>query len=229
MNVTDTDGSRDERPTGPPNPENPIRQFWLKVLLTPYACRALSNPRKCGLHRGSLEYDHTSWYDDTVEVLRRVEDEGVQVASQITHTSCPNRPRGQGILRRLSHNTIDCLAGPVAKLTHSNSCIFFGNAVDQIMAYDNLATVAIQVLKYSTSMSFGVLVFVVLGALANPDEERVKGDGVTPLTGFKVRFLFSVSITLPHHALRSSPILGLAYFTGMLFRRYSVDLTPVIK
>jgi len=84
----------------------------------------------------------------------------------------------KGILRRLSHNTIDSLAGPVAKLAHSSPCIFFGNAVNQIMAYDNLAGVVIQVLKYSTNMSFDVLVFVILDALANPDKERVKDDGV---------------------------------------------------
>jgi THO complex subunit 2 len=82
------------------------------------------------------------------------------------------------VLRRLSHNTINSLAGPVAKLAHSNPCVFFGNAVNQIMAYVNLAGVVIQVLKYSTNMSFNVLVFVILDALANPDKDRVKDDGV---------------------------------------------------
>jgi THO complex subunit 2 len=84
----------------------------------------------------------------------------------------------KGILRRLSHNTIDSLSGTVAKLAHSNPCIFFSNAVNQIMAYDNLANVVIQALRYVTNMGFDVLVFIILDALANPDKERLKDDGV---------------------------------------------------
>jgi THO complex subunit 2 len=84
----------------------------------------------------------------------------------------------KGILRRLSHNTIDTLAGTLAKLAHSNPCIFFTNAVNQIMAYDNLAGVVIQALKFVTNMGFDVLVFVVLDALANNTKPRVKEDGV---------------------------------------------------
>lgn len=84
----------------------------------------------------------------------------------------------KGILRRLSHNTIDSLAGSVAKLAHSNPCIFFQNAVNQIMAYDNLASVVIQALRYVTNMGFDVLVFIALDALANPYKQRLKDDGV---------------------------------------------------
>jgi len=106
----------------------------------------------------------------------------------------------KGILRRLSHNTIDSLAGPVAKLAHSSPCIFFGNAVNQIMAYDNLAGVVIQVLKYSTNMSFDVLVFVILDALANPNKERVKDDGVNTSDWLQsLSRTFSASTPLSHH------------------------------
>lgn len=84
----------------------------------------------------------------------------------------------KGILRRLSAQTIDSLAGPVAKLAHSNPCIFFANAVSQIQAYENLADVVIQALRYATNMGFDILVFVILDSLANPDKERVKDDGV---------------------------------------------------
>jgi THO complex subunit 2 len=46
------------------------------------------------------------------------------------------------------------------------------------MAYDNLADVVIQALRYATNMGFEVLVFVILDALASPHKERVKDDGV---------------------------------------------------
>ena len=58
----------------------------------------------------------------------------------------------KAILRRLAHNTIDSLSGTVAKLAHSNPCIPFTNAVNlsHIIAYDNLANVIIQALRYRT-------------------------------------------------------------------------------
>jgi THO complex subunit 2 len=84
----------------------------------------------------------------------------------------------KGILRRLSHQTIETLSGTVAKLAHSNPCIFFTNAVNQIMAYDNLANVVIQALRYVTNMGFDVLVYVILDALSNPHKNRVKEDDV---------------------------------------------------
>ena len=46
------------------------------------------------------------------------------------------------------------------------------------MAYDNLANVVIQALRYVTNMGFDVLVFIILDALANPDKDRLKDDGV---------------------------------------------------
>lgn len=84
----------------------------------------------------------------------------------------------KGIMRRLSHQTIDTMSGTIAKLTHSNPCIFFTNAVNQIMAYDNLAGVVIQALGFVTNMGFDVLVYIILEALANPNKDRVKDDGV---------------------------------------------------
>jgi THO complex subunit 2 len=84
----------------------------------------------------------------------------------------------KGLLRRLSHQTIDSLSGPVAKLVHSNPLVFFANAVNQVMAYDNMAGVVIQAIKFVTTMGFDTLVYTILEALSNPDKERVKDDGV---------------------------------------------------
>ena len=167
-----------KKPIGPPDPENPTRQFWLKVLrlhMLPALCLIRGNA-VCTVEVWNMirQYDTTvrwrlygEWKTKTYKSHPELRVRAVQVDRE-----------AKGILRRLSHNTIDSLAGPVAKLAHSNPCVFFGNAVNQIMAYDNLAGVVIQVLKYSTNMSFDVLVFVILDALANPDKERVKDDGV---------------------------------------------------
>lgn len=84
----------------------------------------------------------------------------------------------KGILRRLSMQTIDSLAGAVAKLAHSDPCILFTNAVTQIMAYENMANCVVQALNYVTVMGFDVLLYIMLEALANPNKDRVKDDGV---------------------------------------------------
>ncbi|KAJ2920447.1 hypothetical protein H1R20_g16647, partial [Candolleomyces eurysporus] len=171
---------------GEPDPENPIRLFWFKVMRL-YLLPALP------LIRGNALYgEWKSMYKSHPELKVRE----VQADRE-----------SKDILRRLSLNTIDSLSGAVGKLAHSNPCIFFSNAVNQVMAYDNLAAVVVQALKYVTTMGFDVLVFVILDALANPRKARVKDDGVNI----------------------SDWLQSLASFTGMLFRRYSADLTPVLK
>jgi THO complex subunit 2 len=64
----------------------------------------------------------------------------------------------------------------------------FGGTVGQIMAYDNLASVVIQALRYVTNMGFDVLVYIILDALSNPNKERVKDDGVNTSDWLQSRF-----------------------------------------
>ena len=94
----------------------------------------------------------------------------------------------KGILRRLASQTVDALAGKVAKMAHTNPCLFFTNAVNQIQAYDNLADVVLQALRYATNMGFDVLVFVVIDALANPHKERLKEDGANASDWLQSKF-----------------------------------------
>ncbi|KAF8639741.1 hypothetical protein AX17_001003 [Amanita inopinata Kibby_2008] len=196
-----------KKPTAEPDPSHPIRKFWFKVLRV-YLLPALPLIRGnavCTVEVWNIirQYE-TTWrwrlYGEWRTSLYKSHPELRVREVQADRES-------KGILRRLSHNTIDSLSGPVAKLAHSNPCIFFTNAVNQIMAYDNLANVVIQALRYVTNMGFDVLVFIILDALANPQKERVKDDGVNT----------------------SDWLQSLASFTGMLFRRYSADLTPFLK
>ncbi|OSD04328.1 hypothetical protein PYCCODRAFT_1444038 [Trametes coccinea BRFM310] len=206
MLTTVTIDPETKRLVGTPDPDHPVRRFWFKVIRV-YLLPALP------LIRGNAVC--------TVEVWNIVRQFETTLRWQLygewkanTYKSHPElRVRqvqtdreSKGIMRRLSHNTIDALSGTVAKLAHSNPCIFFTNAVNQIMAYDNLAGVVIQALNYVTIMGFDVLVYIILDALANPHKDRVKDDGVNT----------------------SDWLQSLASFTGMLFRRYSADLTPLL-
>ncbi|PIL37228.1 hypothetical protein GSI_00921 [Ganoderma sinense ZZ0214-1] len=194
------------KPIGTPDPTHPVMVFWFKALRM-YILPALP------LIRGNAVCTVDAWNIlHQFEITRRWQLYGEWKTS--TYKSHPElRVRqvqtdreSKGILRRLSHNTIDTLSGAVAKLAYSNPCIFFTNAVNQVMAYDNLAGVVIQALNYVTIMGFDVLVYIILDALANPNKERVKDDGVNI----------------------SDWLQSLAAFTGMLFRRYSADLTPLL-
>ncbi|KAL4082005.1 transcription factor/nuclear export subunit protein 2-domain-containing protein [Scleroderma yunnanense] len=196
-----------KKPSAEPDPNHPVRLFWYK-LLRKYFLPALP------LIRGNAVCTVEIWnvirqYETTARWRLYGEWRSRTYASnpELRFRQVQADRESKGILRRLSHNTIDTLSGSVAKLAHSNPCIFFTNAVTQIMAYDNLASVVIQALRYVTNMGFDVLVFVILDALSNPHKNRVKDDGVNI----------------------SDWLQSLASFTGMLFRRYSADLSPMLK
>ncbi|KAH9938580.1 transcription factor/nuclear export subunit protein 2-domain-containing protein [Fomitopsis serialis] len=175
-----------KKPLGAPDPDHPVRQFWFKVLRL-YLLPALP------LIRGNAVCTVEVWnilrqYETTLrwQLYGEWKSSTYKSHPELRVRQVQSDRESKGILRRLSHNTIDSLSGTVAKLAHSNPCIFFTNAVNQIMAYDNLAGVVIQALNY----------------------DRVKDDGVNTSDWLQSEY-------------RS--------FTGMLFRRYSADLTPLLK
>ncbi|KAF5326374.1 hypothetical protein D9611_000002 [Ephemerocybe angulata] len=85
--------------------------------------------------------------------------------------------------------------------------ILFTNVVNQVMAYENLASVIVQALRYVTNMGFDGLVLVILDTLSDDRKRRLKTYGVNIADWLQ----------------------SLAGFTGMLFRRYNTDLKPVLK
>ena len=185
-----------KKPSGEPDNDHPIRQFWLKALRL-YLLPALP------LIRGNAVCTVEVWniirqYETTVRWRLYGEWKATTYQShpELRIRQVQADRESKGILRRLSHNTIDSLSGTVAKLAHSNPCIFFTVAVGQIMAYDNLANVVIQALRYVTNMGFDVLVFIILDALANPHKERVKDDGVN--TSDWLQSQFSIHLLSSH-------------------------------
>jgi THO complex subunit 2 len=114
----------------------------------------------------------------------------------------------KGILRRLSHETVDSLGGAIAKLVHHNPCIFLSHALNQVTAYSNLSAVLVKSFSRLTMMSFDVLNYLICDALANPDKERVKDDGVN-LTDW---------------------LQNLSSFAAMVMHRYTTqELTQLLK
>ncbi|TCD67697.1 THO complex subunit 2 [Steccherinum ochraceum] len=196
-----------KKPEDPLDEDSPVRTFWFKTLRL-YLLPALT------LIRGNAVATVEIWniirlYDVTLRwrLYGEWRTQTYKSHPELRVRQIQADRESKGIMRRLSHNTLDSLSGTVAKLAHSNPLIFFTNAVNQIMAYDNLGGVVIQALNFVTIMGFDVLLFVVLDALANPHKDRVKDDGVNT----------------------SDWLLSLASFTGQLFRRYHSDITPLLK
>ncbi|THH02395.1 hypothetical protein EW026_g445 [Hermanssonia centrifuga] len=69
------------------------------------------------------------------------------------------------------------------------------------------AVTTVEAMKSATLMGFDVMMYAALDALANPNKNRVKDDGVNS----------------------SDWLLSLSSFIGLLFTRYSVDLTPILQ
>lgn len=182
--------SEAKQPFGVSDPSHPISAFWFKVL------RKYALPAQTLVH-GSAVLTVEIWNiirhystTDRWKLYGEWKSETYRSHPELRVREVKVDRESKAILRRLSLQTVDSLAGPVAKLAHSNPCIFFHNAVNQIMSYDNLANVVIQVLRYVTNMGFDVLIFILLSALANPDKERVKDDGVNTPDWLQSAFFF---------------------------------------
>lgn len=99
----------------------------------------------------------------------------------------------KAVLRRLTKDNVLMYEGTVAKLAHSNPLPFFTLVVQQVTTYENMAETAIRSMRYLTNMGFDILGFTILDALANPNKERVKADGVNTSDWLlSTSFLFSL-------------------------------------
>ncbi|OCB90862.1 hypothetical protein A7U60_g1886 [Sanghuangporus baumii] len=189
------------------DPENRAQEFWLHTARR-YLLPALS------MMPGNAVCTVEVWnilrfYDVTVRwrLYGEWRDETYKTHPELNVQRVLREREAKGILRRLSSQTVESLAGTVAKMAHANPCIFFTNAVNQIQAYDNLADVVIQALRFATNMGFDVLVFLIIDALANPHKDRLKEDG----------------------ANAADWLQSLATFSGALFRRYSTDSSSLLR
>lgn len=199
--------------------------FWFKIArlyLLP-AMPLIQGNAVCAVDIWSMlkHYDHLhrwklygEWRDKMYKSYPELRVRSVQAVRE-----------SKAILRRLSSNTQNLLAGTVAKLAHSNPCIFFQNAINQVMAYDNLGNAITQSLYFCTIMGFDILIFLILDALANPNKERMKADGVNVSDWLQSTF---TQYLIVRQWVKLFYYKGMASFTGMIFRRYSADLHPVL-
>lgn len=166
-----------KKPTEGESDDHPIRGLWFRILRTSIlpALPLIRPNAVCTVEIWNLMKSYqttTRWrlYGEWKASYKKNPELRVREALA--------EKESKDIMRRLSIKTIDSLSGAVGKLAHSNPILFFTNAVNQIMSYDNLGGIVIQALRYVTNMGFDVLVYIVLDALAVQWKPRIKNDGV---------------------------------------------------
>ncbi|XP_030836802.1 THO complex subunit 2 isoform X1 [Strongylocentrotus purpuratus] len=115
--------------------------------------------------------------------------------------------RAKYIMKRLTKENVKPSGRQLGKLSHSNPGVLFSYVLSQIQMYDNLIGPVVDSLKYLTSLSFDILAYCVIEALANPEKERMKHDET------------SLSLWMQ----------SLAAFCGAMFRKYNIELTGLLQ
>ncbi|BFZ15044.1 hypothetical protein BsWGS_18083 [Bradybaena similaris] len=115
--------------------------------------------------------------------------------------------RAKYIMKRLSKETVKPSGRQLGKLSHNNPGIVFEYILNQIQRYDNLIGPVVDAFKYLTSISYDMLTFCIIEAIANPEKDRMKTDNM------------NISLWLQ----------SLAIFAGSICRKYQVELTGVLQ
>ncbi|XP_077984941.1 THO complex subunit 2-like isoform X2 [Glandiceps talaboti] len=111
------------------------------------------------------------------------------------------------IMKRLTKENVKPLGRQIGKLSHANPGVMFEHVLSQIQIYDNYINPVVDSLKYLTSLSYDVLAYCIIQALANPEKERMK-----------------------HEDTNLSPWLqSLASFCGAVFRKYNIELSGLLQ
>ncbi|XP_054160183.1 THO complex subunit 2-like [Oppia nitens] len=111
------------------------------------------------------------------------------------------------IMKRLSKENVKPSGRQIGKLSHSNPSFLFQYILSQIQSYDNLIGPVVDALKYLTTISYDVLAFCMIEALADPAKEQTKHEGAT-----------------------ISPwLLSLASFSGSVVKKYPIELPGILQ
>ncbi|ESO04771.1 hypothetical protein HELRODRAFT_191720 [Helobdella robusta] len=110
------------------------------------------------------------------------------------------------IMKRLAKENVKPLGRQIGKLSHSAPGVVFEHILSQIQRYDNFIIPVVDSLKFLTSLSYDVLIYCIIEALANPERERMKTDGTNISTWLQ----------------------SLANFSGSVLKKYQVDIAGLL-
>ena len=110
------------------------------------------------------------------------------------------------IMRRVAKENVKQFGRQIGKLSHANPTLCFATILEQIQAYENLITVAVDCFKYTSDLGMDVLTYVLVQDLARPDKERLKSDGTNISLWLNSLAVFSGNLYKKHANLE---LLGL--------------------
>lgn len=112
------------------------------------------------------------------------------------------------VLRRLTRENARLYGRLLGKMSCGlGEWVLFPLVLEQLMAYDNLIAPMVDSLRFLTPLAFDRLIFCILNVLLTCQKERLKQDGMNI----------------------SQWLSGLAVFTACLFKKYHIDVAPVIS
>lgn len=84
----------------------------------------------------------------------------------------------KNLLRRLSTENVKSLGKVFARIAHTNPCVIFSVALNQVQSYDNLIVPVVEAARYLSDLSYDVFTFSLLDALCS-GKTKTKDDGTS--------------------------------------------------
>ncbi|KAJ2535121.1 THO2 plays a role in transcriptional elongation, partial [Coemansia sp. RSA 1933] len=88
------------------------------------------------------------------------------------------RRKVRSVMRRLSGDTVKLMGRQLCSLCHAAPAIALKVILDQVCSYDNLVDSVVEAFRYLTPLDSDVMFYVVLKILADPDNSKIKDDGI---------------------------------------------------
>ncbi|KAL3879965.1 hypothetical protein ACJMK2_032241 [Sinanodonta woodiana] len=197
-----------KRMKGGLNPEEDIAYFGFLNVIDEILLPSLSlHPCNCCIAEELWTLLRLLPYEIRYRVYGNWKNESYMVHPKLIKVRADCLERAKYIMKRLSKENVKPSGRQLGKLSHSNPGVLFDYVLNQIQKYDNLIGPVVDSLKYLTSLSYDVLAFCIIEAVANPEKERMKHDDT------------NISLWLQ----------SLANFAGSICRKYQVELAGFMQ
>lgn len=188
-------------------PSSPHRATWegiIRMHLVP--ALALSDPNPSTTHE-LWEVLRNFSYTARFAIYGEWKDRLYKRLPELRVKRVETERDAKGLLKRLSSDNVKQFGRSLAKIAHTNPCVLFEIALNQVQSYDNLINPVVESARYLTPFGYDALAYSLLDALSNPEKERTKSDGT------------NISLWLQ----------GLATFAGTLCKRWNMEVAYILQ
>ena len=116
-------------------------------------------------------------YELRFQIYGHVKTTGYTETPELIMKKAEIREHSKKVMQRISNDTVKQQGRALGKLSHSNPIVVFERVIDNVRMMPNIITALVKSLRYITPLSFDVLTFMIVEALADPTRKRMKDDG----------------------------------------------------